>query len=74
MALGDATALQTVRTQIIARITELTASLNPDVSDQGRSVQLAGLLRTLTDQLKAVEEEIQAAEGPWLVTSRGRAV
>ena len=63
--------LVTIRDQIDARIIELTASINPDQSNQGRSVQLAGLLNTLLSQREAVNKLIAQADGPGMVRSYG---
>lgn len=64
--------LQTAKAQIISRIVELTASLNPDHSEAGRSVSLASYLDTLNRQLDMVNKQIQIAEGPG--ESRSQAV
>lgn len=66
----DLANLRTVRSNLIARMATLSLSIGPDVSDQGRSVSW----KSLSDQLKTVEEAIQMLEGPWQVESRGRAI
>jgi hypothetical protein len=66
--------LITAREQIAERLVELTASLNANVSDQGRSVQLQSLLDSYVKQMADLDVLIARADGPWIVTSYGRAV
>jgi hypothetical protein len=66
--------LKQSRDQIADRLVELSAQVAADTSDQGRSVQLAGLQSMYLSQLKNLDDAIQRAGGPFMVTSRGRAV
>jgi uncharacterized coiled-coil DUF342 family protein len=61
----------TARNQIAERIVELTASLNPDYSENGESVQNSAYLDSLMRQLEKIEEIIQAMGGPFEQRARG---
>jgi hypothetical protein len=70
---GDATGiattdLATIKTNLLARIISVTASPNPSYSIDGQSVSKNEYLRTLMDQLKAVNELI-LMEDPYVVVS-----
>lgn len=62
--------LQTIKTQLLARIEEVTASSNPNYTIDGQTVNSASYLDTLFKQLGKVDEQINQAE-PFEVVSRG---
>ena len=59
------TQLTTAYNQIIARIVEITAQANPNVSIDGESYSKADYLATLNAQLLEVEKAIQRAGSPF---------
>ncbi|HEY1065911.1 MAG TPA: hypothetical protein VGE52_07370 [Pirellulales bacterium] len=68
--MSDLTTLQNVKTQILARIEELTAQPKPNYSIDGQQVSWQSLLDSLWNKLEDVDRRIAAAE-PFEILSRG---
>lgn len=63
--------LITAKEQVAARLVELTASPKPSYSVDGQSVSWESYFATLTNQLQALEQAIQRADGPFEVRTQG---
>ena len=57
--------LKTIRTQLVARITEVTASPKPSYSVDGQAVSWTQYLAELRKQLQEINEQINQADGPF---------
>ena len=69
--MSDLTSLQTIKTQLLARIAEITAAPKPSYKTAtGQSVDWAGYMRELTKQLKEVNA-LLIAEDPTYVETQG---
>ncbi len=68
--MSDATNLATIKSQIIARLVEITASPKPSYMVDGQSVQWSAYFNALTSKLTEINALI-AAESPVEVTSQG---
>lgn len=63
-----ATAAENITTRIAAIALELaTTDWGPDVSDQGRSIQLTAYRMSLLEELKQLQELEQQLSGPFTV-------
>ena len=62
--------LQTIKTQILANIQEVTANPKPNYSIDGQSVSWGSYLDSLYKQLNQINDQINQAE-PYEVVSRG---
>lgn len=62
--MSDATTLATIKTQILARLAELTASAKPYYVIDGQEVRWTEYQQMLFQQLKAVNEQIDRESGP----------
>lgn len=61
--------LETARSNMAARLAEITANPKPDYSIDGKSVSWSGYVSMLTDQMQRINALIQAEGGPqWLPT------
>ncbi len=67
---AELTQLRTIRSNALARIAELTASLQPDQSLDGESFQWAGLLRELRATVADIDAQLVAHE-PFEIESQG---
>ena len=63
--------LITAKEQVAARLVELSASPKPSYSVDGQSVSWESYFATLTNQLQALEQAIQRADGPFEVRTQG---
>lgn len=63
--------MQTAYERVTAKIAELTLSLKPDYSIDGRSYQHSSQLTALLKQQKDLLAAIQDAQGPFEVISYG---
>lgn len=63
--------LETAITQITARIVEVTASAQPDYSDQGRTISRGTYLTQLQQSLKELLDLRAKTGGPYMVVSQG---
>ena len=63
--------LQTIRTNILARIEEITASPKPNYSIDGQMVSWQSYLDSLFQKLDAINTQINASE-PFEEVSQGR--
>ncbi len=64
--------LTTARDQVAARIKEITASANPDYSEDGASYSKAQYLVILVQRLQELQKAIQVLSGPFLLRSRAK--
>ena len=61
----NASYVETRITEILTILT--TTDWGPDVSDQGRSIQLVAYRQSLLDELKTLTELRSALEGPFTI-------
>lgn len=64
--------LESARDNIAANLKSMTATPKPSYSIDGQSFSWAELFSLYTNQLKAIEEAIQRAGGPFELRTRGR--
>lgn len=62
--MSDATTLATIKTQILARLADLTASAKPYYVIDGQEVRWTEYQAMLFAQLKSVNEQIDREAGP----------
>lgn len=67
----DTTKLELAKSQILDRIVEITASPKPSYSIDGQSFSWNEYLKTLTDQVKALDEIIAGMQGPTFEITQG---
>ncbi len=74
MASANLTALQGIKSNILARLAELTASKFATVQVQGQTVQKTEYFRAMMDELKTIDEQIRYQElkddGPFEIEQR----
>lgn len=66
--------LETSITQITARIVEVTASANPDYTENGRTISKGTYLTQLQQSLNELLALRPKIGAPWIYRSRGKAV
>lgn len=67
----DTTKLELARTQILDRIVEITASPKPSYSIDGQSFSWNEYLKTLLEQVKALDEVIAGSQGQLFEITQG---
>lgn len=63
--MSDATTLATIKTQILARLQEITATPKPSYSIDGQSISWNEYFVNLTDALEKINKQLANAEGPF---------
>lgn len=67
--MSDLTNLQTARSNLISALTTATASPKPNYSINGQSVSWSDYLRSLREEIAAIDALIAEEEGPYEVTT-----
>lgn len=67
----DTTKLELAKAQILDRIVEITASPKPSYSIDGQSFSWNEYLKTLLEQVKALDEIIAGMQGPTFEITQG---
>ena len=69
--MADVDTLATIKTQILARIEEVTAAPKPTYTIDGQFIDWNNYLNTLLNQLDKVNTQISLAQGPIEVHQTG---
>lgn len=67
----DAEMLATIKSQLLARITEITAQPKPNYTIDGQTISWQSYLDSLWDKVEKVEAQITSASGSFQVESFG---